>query len=554
MQKRKEETFVSIPVGKIVSVSNREHGGMGNIAILAESIKAEGLISPPTVVDCGDGTYRIIAGRRRIEAVRQLKWKEVTARVIDEADADRLESIGLAENVNRQEMSPLDEAELFKRLLDKGTNIKDIAAYYDRSVSGIYHRIRLCDLREELKGMFREGKIALSGAALLASLPAEDQTKFAKKYADKFIREWDISEFIRQTQHCVIAWIADKQCEKCKNRTNNTEPGLFEDFNGLKDVCFDQECYAGKWKKLIESLISKEDILRTENNIILDREIPNFLPKKTETVAIGEVEYKLLPRQKYNVRETSKKAKKDTAWLVTVSYPSREIKVKRVEYEVYERPDYSYRSPPSDPVKDYLIDHVSDVAVEDQKEVAEKVKEKYRNSWEFSNRVKESLLNTIVSKRIKEENRENLAAAYLMVHCSGEDASGKWHEIDPGYADIFKAIFGTNSVTALFSGFPDNKAEPLVQKLFLFLIATGIRTGDMPGLTDNEAKWAEAETSLFWKFAQVTREEYTVMYRETLSAAVRDVTALEPAREEAAPEEAGEDPGVDMGDPPEEDE
>jgi hypothetical protein len=381
--------------------------------------------------------------------------------------------------------------------------------------------------------MFREGKINLSGAALLASLPAEDQAKFAKKYGEKTPGAWEITDFIRQTQHYVIAWIADKQCGKCKNRTNNTEPGLFEDFNGLKDVCFDQDCYAGKWKKLIGGLISKEDVLRTENTIILDREMPNFLPKKTETVAIGEADYKLLPRQKYNVKETSKKAKKDTAWLVTAPYNSMDVEVKRVEYEVYERPDYSYHSPPSDPVKDYLIDQVSDVAVEDQKAVAEKVKEKYRGSWSFIHRVKETLLNTIIAKRIKEENRENLAAIYLVAHRSGQDAEGKWHEIDPDYADIFKAIFGTDSVAALFAGFPNDKAEPLVHKLFLFFIATGIRTNDMPDLNDNEAEWAEAETSLFWKFAQMTREEYTMMYREILSAAVRDAAALEPARKEA---------------------
>jgi ParB-like chromosome segregation protein Spo0J len=71
--KKREETFTAVPVGKIVSESNRKHGGIGNIEILAESIKAEGLINPPTVVANEDGTYLVIAGRRRVEAVRQLK-------------------------------------------------------------------------------------------------------------------------------------------------------------------------------------------------------------------------------------------------------------------------------------------------------------------------------------------------------------------------------------------------------------------------------------------------------------------------------------------------
>ena len=134
--KKTEETFTGIPVGKIVSESNRKHGGMGNIEVLAESIKADGLINPPTVVAGEDGTYRVIAGRRRVEAVRHLKWKEVQAHVIEEADADRLEAIGLAENVNRQETHPLDEAETFKKLLEKGVAAEDIAAYYDRTVMG----------------------------------------------------------------------------------------------------------------------------------------------------------------------------------------------------------------------------------------------------------------------------------------------------------------------------------------------------------------------------------------------------------------------------------
>jgi ParB/RepB/Spo0J family partition protein len=551
MKNEREETFISVPVGNIVSESNRKHGGMGNIDILAESIKTEGLINPPTVVDNGDGTYRVIAGRRRIAAVRQLKWKEVTVRVIDEADTDRLESIGLSENVNRQEMNALDEAELFKKLLDKGTGIKDIAAYYDRSVSGIHHRVRLCGLHEEIKTMFREGRISLSGAALLASLPEGDQEKFSKKYGgDKKPGAWDISGFIHQAQHCVITRIADKQCEKCKNRTRNSEPGLFEDFGDLKDVCFDQECYAGKWKKLIENLIAKEDVPPTENNIILDRDIPNFLPKRTETLTIGETEYNLLPNQKYRWHETSKKAKKNTAWFVTVSYASTDVEVQRVEYTAYEQPNYNYPAP-SDPVKDFLIDQVSDIVIEDQKAVAEKVKEKYRNSWSLMHTVKETLLEAIISKRLKEESQVNLAAAYLAEECSGEDKTGKWHEIDPDYQDVFKAIFGPDDIAKL----ADIPAEPLIQKIFLFIIAANINTRDMPDLNDNDAQWAETEMSLFWKFAQVTRDEYTMMYREILSAAVKDANSQELPQEETTPEVPVEEgPGDDMEDPPGEEE
>jgi hypothetical protein len=389
--------------------------------------------------------------------------------------------------------------------------------------------------------MFREGKINLSGAALLASLPAEDQDKFSRKFEKREkVGAWEISNFIHQVQHCAIALIADKQCEKCKNRTRNSEPGLFEGYGGIEDVCFDQDCYAGKWKKLIEGLIAKEDSRKTENNIILSGEIPRFLPGKTETITLGETEYKIISHQKYTWTEAAGKAKKDTAWRVTAPCNSG-VKVQRVVCRAFNRTDY-YDSEPSDPVKKYLIDQVPDIAAEDRKAAAEKVEEEYRNPWRFIVGVKENLLDAVIAKRIKEENRVNLAAEYLKANRSGEDEGGGVQEIDPEYAGIFETIFGPDGIAA----FSDIPAEPVIQKVFLFIIATSLRQNDMPELNDGDGQWAEAEKSLFWKFAQLERDEYIRMYREVISEAVKAAVS-EPGREDAAPEETGEEP-------PEEDE
>jgi ParB/RepB/Spo0J family partition protein len=358
--KKTEETFTSIPVGKIISESNRKHGGMGNIEILAESIKTEGLINPPTVTLIDDGTYRVIAGRRRVEAVRQLKWKEIPVRVINGADADRLESIGLAENVNRQEMSPLDEAETFKKLLDKGTSVEDIAAYYDRTVAGIHHRVRLCDLIDGVKEMFREGKIKLSGVALVAGLPPDNQEKFLKKFGNKnSVDKWEISNFFQSSGKLSLACIADEKCGKCKNRTYNTTPGLFEDYY-LHDACFDAECYRRRWEEVILNLIVESGGEgAAEQKIILDRDIPKFLPPKTASVNLDRDEYTLLSRDSYTWKETEKKAKKDTAWLVSIE--DGKVTASRVSYKKHKRPVYgSYSSAPADPVKEYLIDQIGD--------------------------------------------------------------------------------------------------------------------------------------------------------------------------------------------------
>ena len=547
--KKNEETFTSIPVGKIVLESNRKHGGMGNIEVLAESIKAEGLINPPTAVANEDGAYRIVAGRRRIAAVRQLGWEEVPARVIDEADADRLESIGLAENVNRQEMHPLDEAETFKKLMDRGTAVEDIAAYYDRTAAGIHHRVRLCGLIDGVKEMFRDGKINLSGAALIAGLPAEDQEKFHKKYGEKGANHWDISEFIRKAQRLTLEHIADAECGTCGNRTHNTAPGLFDEYQGLKDVCFDGECYAGKWKKLIAELIAGQPG-DTGKKIILDQDIPKFLPKNTETVTIAGEEFTLLAHNKHTWSETSRKSKKDTAWLVSIPYGSYKVTVSRAVYKEYKQPGYgSYSSAPADPVKEYLIGQVPEIREEDRKAVAEKVKAAAASPYRFREEVKQRVLRAVIGKRLREESRENMAAIYLADKFSGPDENIEETEdetildfTDEDDREIFETVFGPEGIVKI----SDVPEEPLSEKLFLFLTAASLGTNQVPGLDDSEEEWRDTEKDLFWKFAQMERDEYLRLYRDILAETVKEAAGMEPGEPEDQESAWGEDDGEDF--------
>jgi ParB/RepB/Spo0J family partition protein len=521
--KKEENVFTDVAVKDIVSETNRKIGGMGNIDILAEDIKQNGLTNPPTVVETEDGKYQVVAGRRRIEAVRQLKWKTVMVKIIA-GNEDRLASIALSENVNRMEMHPLDEAEHFKRLLEKGTDIKDIAATFDRTVAGIHHRVRLCDLTESIKQMFRDEKLTLTSAALLSSLPADDQEKFFKKNGEKQkVDTYEVNIFMHQVQHCTLKDIADKECAKCKKRTHNTVPGLFDDFRSLEDVCFDGECYARKWQALIAGLITKhDDFLRTDTNVIIDRSIPDFLPKKTKTVSLDGTEFTLLAPGKYQWSETKQKAKSSTAWLVEKLWGANDVSVKRVKFSIYERPNYNYQRPPEDPVKEYLIDQVSDIPQESQKAVAEKVKEQYGWRGNLKQEIRAKLLKALVSKRLKEESRENLAALYLRGVCEGTDDNGNTMDFeDEGDREIFNAIFGPEGITK-FEEIPE---EPLAEKLFLFLFAAGMKPNHLPDIDDSEEKWVDTERSMRWKFLQIARDEYTMMYRELLSAAVKEVVS-----------------------------
>lgn len=528
--------IIKVPISKVESLTDRIYGGVGDIKILAESINAVGIIHAPAVKEIPNkkGHYRIIAGRRRYEAVKYLGHKNIELKLYPQNTDE--EAIALAENVNREDMHPLDEAEKFKREIDNGKSVEEVAKLYARSISGIQQRIRLTKLLDGIKSMFRDGKINLSGAALIASLPEEDQEKFLKKFADKNnIGTWEITNFISSVQRFKIKHIADKKCEKCKTRTFISTPGLFEDFNGLEDVCFNQECYAEKWKALIGKLIAKEEKenkLKTENSIILNRGIPNFLPAKTKAMTIGEIEYTLIPQNSHSWNKTKKKASANTAWLVSLDWSmtsgSYDVTVERVDYKAAQKVSYSGSSSSkeqSDPIKKFYIDLLPDILPEEKKEVAEKMNKKYEYAYRFFSDVEKGLIEMILDKRLNSDDKENTAALYIQCECEGEGL-----EIDPDYQPLFDMVLG--------KGFQpkDIQEYPYFQKLFRVLLAIKVGNEDLPSLRATDEDWKETEKTIFWRFVQITREEYTEYYTKLLTEAIR-MEVSKPDKEEQKEEE-----------------
>jgi ParB/RepB/Spo0J family partition protein len=511
-----EAVTIKIPVGKIIFSTDRKYGGEGNIETLAQSIDQHGLINPIAVKEIKEkkGYYRVIAGRRRYAAVKSLGRKNIDATVYED-NADEA-AIALAENVNRDDLHPLDEAETFKRQMEEGKSIEEIAKYYARTVSGIYHRIRLTNLIDGIKVMFRDEKINISGAALIASLPSEDQEKFLKKYENKKPNPWDISGFIHSVQKHTLKHIADKKCEKCKNRTHNTTPGLFDDYNSLEDVCFDGDCYAKKWLDFISTSIQK-DGGDTENNIIIDRDIPDFIPKKSKTVSIGDVEYAVLASNEHKWNETKKKGKTKTAWLVSKKWNggTYSVQVTRVAYEKSERQTNPRTSYAEDPVKDFMVDQAPEIDDENKKVIAKKLNEKYKDKWRFKREVKDAILDKIVFKKIEEGSDENLAALFLEEKFSGEDEEGHRVDIDPDYRDIITAVFGD------IKSFAEIPKEPLTQKIFTLLIACSAQSHNLPDLDDDDL--GDAEQSMLWRFAGLKKEDYITLYKEILKEKIADI-------------------------------
>lgn len=521
---RMEAVTIKIPVGKILSGTDRKYGGEGDIETLARSIREHGLIHPLAVKENPeDGTYRVIAGRRRYAAVKSLGWKTVEAAVYPEK-ADEA-AVALAENVNRQDMHPLDEAETFKRQLDAGKPVEEIAGYYSRSAAGIYQRVRLVNLSNSLKMFFRDGKINLSGAVILAGLPEEDQDKFFNKYEKKEqeIRLWDVENFVHQVQHCTLTGVCDRECEECKKRTRNTDPSLFDDEDdiGFSDVCFDGECYTKKWREALKKAIEKalETVKPPENKIILGRQVPKFIPRKTVKLTVGGVEYDIVRGDYYTTREAKKK--KDTAWEVGLATDKETgefgVVVNRVSYA--DRASLYGRSTsvPRDLSAEYGINVLSELTPGEAHEAAKKVGVKY-DVWKFNREIRETICDKIIHDRAGATDPEkNYAAVYFLDKFSGENSKGTAVEFsDKENHALFKLTTGLGHIQ-------DIPKDEAVQKLFHFLIVEKLSWSGLPSLEEIKNKFENVENSLFWRYAEISREDYIELYKSAMREIIADV-------------------------------
>jgi ParB family chromosome partitioning protein len=129
-----------------------------DIDSLAESIKAEGLLTPLIVRPKGKG-YELVAGHRRYMALKKLGWKTVPARIAA-LDDQRAFVVAMTENLERKDPTPMEEATAFKRAVDDlHLKVETIAGMMNRSPSLIHNRIRLLDLHPKVIKALEDGTV-----------------------------------------------------------------------------------------------------------------------------------------------------------------------------------------------------------------------------------------------------------------------------------------------------------------------------------------------------------------------------------------------------------
>lgn len=170
-----ENAEVSLPVESIHPnrFQPRHTFRPDSIAELAASIKAQGLIQPIVVNRRQDGSYELISGERRLRAVKQLGWSEVPAVVRSVSDNELLE-MTLVENLQREDLNPIDEAQGYRSLIeDFGQTQAQVAEKVGKDRATVANALRLLKLPEVLRKSVSDGELSAGHARALLGL--EDQ-------------------------------------------------------------------------------------------------------------------------------------------------------------------------------------------------------------------------------------------------------------------------------------------------------------------------------------------------------------------------------------------
>ncbi len=234
---------------------------------LAENIRKQGLIQPITVRPIIQDEvvddevlsliigYELVCGERRLKAVQQLGRKKIACYVKDMTDDEAFDAM-ITENLQRQDVDPMEEAFAFMQLNARGQSAEDIALRFGKSARFVQDRIKLNGLIDDMKEALKEGRLPIAGALMLAKLDKEQQEAF---YHDRLsVDDWSVNK--KEVAHWIdglflridrAPWYEDdcmedyKPCLSCEFNTSN-QGCLFYEMKGESPKCTCRECYGQK--------------------------------------------------------------------------------------------------------------------------------------------------------------------------------------------------------------------------------------------------------------------------------------------------------------------
>ncbi len=174
---KNSERIWYIPLSDIVPNPEqpRKHFSHSDLEDLVNSIKEHGVLQPINVTEREDGGYELIAGERRFRASQVLNLPTIPAIVRVASNAEKLE-LALIENIQRQNLNPIEEAFAYNRLIQQfGCTQEEVAAKVGKSRSAVANTVRLLDLPEVIQKALVEGVISAGKARALLSIKNEQE-------------------------------------------------------------------------------------------------------------------------------------------------------------------------------------------------------------------------------------------------------------------------------------------------------------------------------------------------------------------------------------------
>lgn len=172
------QTTVAVDAIVVNPYQPRKEFSDEKIGELAESIRIHGIIQPLLVREW-NGQYQLIAGERRLRAAKLVGLTEVPVVIKDFSDQTMME-IALVENIQRENLNPIEEAEAFRRLMDEfSLTQEDVAKKVGRSRSAVANTLRLLNLPQEVRDDLAQGTLTMGHARALLGLTSEVSQKDA---------------------------------------------------------------------------------------------------------------------------------------------------------------------------------------------------------------------------------------------------------------------------------------------------------------------------------------------------------------------------------------
>ena len=224
---------------------------------LTASIKSQGVIQPLIVRKTSAGNFELVAGERRLRASKMAGLAEVPIVVKDLSDEEIIK-MGLIENLQREDLNPLDEAKGIQRLQQEfNVTQEDLGLSLGKSRTAITNSLRLLQLAKPVQTMLEEGSLSMGHARPLLTLPEAIQEKFANKIVKSGLSTRQAENLAKSYQQ---EKVAKPQSPKDPNLTNlETELG---DALGAKVIISHQKKGSGKITFSYKNLEQLDQIIK----------------------------------------------------------------------------------------------------------------------------------------------------------------------------------------------------------------------------------------------------------------------------------------------------